>query len=215
MSSLRRLLIVGASLSSTLAACLVAFDTGPRREDDPPGDAASADSPSPPQPVDEAGTFAFDDERNWEEHALDGTFAGATFDGRYVYFAPRGHSTLWRYDTTAGFDDTAAWTSVVLPGGDAAASSIVGTAFAGGHVYLAPMMPSAVALRYDVSAPFSTTSWQESANLATVAPSIAKESSFASVVPFRGAIYFLPTSVPGLVGTIRRSRSATERAGRC
>lgn len=193
----RLFLALGVGLAPVVGACVVGFDSGPRETDllDAGFEAATlADVVTIPTDAAEASveaaaptTFAFDDENNWEDHELAGTFAGAAFDGRYVYFVPRGQLTLWRYDTTAGFNDASAWASVTLPAG--ASSGYAGAAFAGGYVYLAPSAPNLSVLRYPVAAPFAAASWELFALDGFVDKALSPD--FLGVAAYGGGIYFI------------------------
>jgi hypothetical protein len=89
----------------------------------------------------------FDDRSSWSTFDLApaGDYAGATFDGRFVYFAPNSRntplgSTVARYDTNAPFDASTSWelfdTQAVGP--LARASGYFGTIAIGDFVYFAP-----------------------------------------------------------------------------
>lgn len=68
-----------------------------------------------------------------------GLFQGASFDGRFVYFAPNGtinsqpNRWLGRYDTTKSFDQDGAWLTF-----DTKLGPFTSTAFDGRFVYFAP-----------------------------------------------------------------------------
>jgi hypothetical protein len=142
--------------------------------------------------------FAFADEQNWEDHPLAGAFAGATFDGRYIYFVPHGHFTLWRYDTTAPFDAAASWTSVVLPSVDGGQGGFTGAAFYEGYIYLAPATPNTLALRYPADGPFSIAPWEgfDFTDLMAVG---AKSADFIGVSHYKNKLYFIPHASRTLV----------------
>lgn len=173
-SSFRIFLVLAAGAAVALSACALDWESDIQSQ---PGDGGAEDdvlaageggSDGAGDASRPATWFAFDDAKNWEERTLAGGFAGAAFDGRYVYFAPRGHLMLSRYDTTRGFDDAAAWEQVELPGsgasaadGGASESGFVGAACdRAGNVYLAPAFPSPLALRYSPADAFATKAWQ-------------------------------------------------------
>jgi hypothetical protein len=81
-------------------------------------------------------------------------FAGAAFDGRYLYFAPNSYSTLVRFDTTKSFTDTAAWTAFDVTKVSAGATGFFGAIFDGRYVYLVPNAGTVV-LRFDAKTPAS------------------------------------------------------------
>jgi hypothetical protein len=63
-------------------------------------------------------------------------FKGATFDGRYVYYAPGDASSVLRYDTQAGFNSASAWTTFPTWTVGAYSDGFRGAAFDGRYVYL-------------------------------------------------------------------------------
>jgi hypothetical protein len=102
-------------------------------------------------------------------------FAGAVFDGRYVYFVPGANpltqdagSIVLRYDTTAVFDVPGSWSSFDVGGVNSGAKGFEGATFDGRYVYLTPYNDTnfntqgytGVSARYDTHADFGTaTSW--------------------------------------------------------
>jgi hypothetical protein len=121
--------------------------------------------------------------------------SGGTFDGRYVYFAPSGPGSIFRYDTTAAFDATASWSAFdpSKQGGDAAAysDSYAGAIFDGQYVYFVPGDTVPAFLRYDTKAPFTSEgSW----TLMTLTPANAGGYSGGA---FDGRyVYFAPFDTP-------------------
>jgi hypothetical protein len=102
---------------------------------------------------------------------LDGNargFLGATFDGRYMYFAPNVHvatigGLVTRYDTQAPFTSSSAWSTFSTSTLTGTANEFFGATFDGRYVYLVPNTGGTpcVALRYDTHADFGTkASWQ-------------------------------------------------------
>jgi hypothetical protein len=81
------------------------------------------------------------------------SFAGAVFDGRYVYLAPNGPSGVAaRYDTTGSFSAAASWATFATLG------SRVGAGFDGRYVYFAPY--GTAAARFDTLGSFGiSSSW--------------------------------------------------------
>jgi hypothetical protein len=65
-----------------------------------------------------------------------GRYAGGTFDGRYVYFAPFDPGVVVRVDTTAPFTASSSWG--VFDTKTMGGASYAGAAFDGQYVYLAP-----------------------------------------------------------------------------
>jgi hypothetical protein len=90
-------------------------------------------------------------------------FGSMAFDGRYVYFVPLFNGTaldggyiydgiLARYDTTAGFTDTAAWSTFDLTTVSPDAVGFGGAGFDGQYVYLVSGWTSTFA-RFDAKEP--------------------------------------------------------------
>ncbi len=81
-------------------------------------------------------------------------FAGATFDGRFVYLVPStpGFGVAARYDTLSTFASDCAWSTVDLTQLDPAASFYFGAVFDGQYVYFVPRGTALVA-RFDAKAP--------------------------------------------------------------
>ena len=66
-------------------------------------------------------------------------FAGATFDGRYLYLAPTNtNSNIARYDTQAPFGSASSWSTFDTATVGANRGYFFGTAYDGRHVYLLP-----------------------------------------------------------------------------
>ncbi len=92
-------------------------------------------------------------------------FAGATFDGRYVYLVPLDDGSpdglVARFDTTGDFGDAASWSTFDATTLDPNAAFYQGGLFDGRYVYLSPASPtSGVVARYDSFASFgAATSW--------------------------------------------------------
>ena len=92
-------------------------------------------------------------------------FYGGGFDGRYLYFVPHHngayHGLVARYDTTAGFDSAAAWSTFDMAGAHPNAKGYIGAGFDGRYMYFVPYgAGNALMARYDTSVAFaSTASW--------------------------------------------------------
>jgi hypothetical protein len=70
-------------------------------------------------------------------------YAGAAFDGRFVYFVPTGSgfATVARYDTRSTFEADCAWSTLDLKAlamGDGGPQNFFGAVFDGQYVYLVP-----------------------------------------------------------------------------
>lgn len=105
-------------------------------------------------------------------------FAGAAFDGRHLYLAPRygAAGVVARYDTTAPFGAVGSWATFTMTSFDASANGYVGAVFDGRYVYFVPYNDSAnayhgVLARYDTTASFGATSAWSKFDLATVSAS--------------------------------------------
>jgi len=127
-------------------------------------------------------------------------FSGATFDGRYVYFAPRSgeagsfFTVVARFDTQGTFADVSAWsafdTSPLNPDPSVYAWEYDGAVFDGRYVTFVPTNGSRL-LRYDTESEFlATTSWT-SVDVVSVAP--ASYGDFAGAVFDGQRIYFVST----------------------
>ncbi len=89
-------------------------------------------------------------------------FAGACFDGRYVYYvpffsgAPQGQIT--RYDTTLAFNNAASYAVFDTTTVNANSAGFAGAVFDGRYIYLVPQLPTGVngqITRYDTTLPFN------------------------------------------------------------
>ena len=83
-------------------------------------------------------------------------YSGAGFDGRYIYFVPRGTSVLVRYDTFSTFTAPCAWTAFDLTAVGVPASApdyYEGAVFDGQYLYLVPNGRQVPALRFDARTP--------------------------------------------------------------
>lgn len=77
------------------------------------------------------------------------SYAGATFDGRFVYFAPSqpGFGVVARYDILSSFTSSCAWTTYDVSKPDAIASDFFGAIYDGRYLYLVPH--ETVLVRFD------------------------------------------------------------------
>lgn len=124
-------------------------------------------------------TGDFDSPSNWQAYDAGQSggmttvgYKGATFDGRYVYYAPfrdaaERHGRVLRYDSEGAFDSPDSWAAYDASGtGGLSSIGYVGAEFdQKRYVYFVPYMNAdtayhGVALRYDTLSPFdSAVSW--------------------------------------------------------
>jgi hypothetical protein len=133
-------------------------------------------------------------------------FAGGTFDGRYLYLAPRHGlgNVVARYDTQAAFGDKASWSSFTTTTADPAASGFVGATYDGRYVYFVPYNNAAnvyhgVVTRYDTQGTFTDkTAWLTYDTAAQVA---AGAKGFYGGVFDGRYLYFVPWITSGTPST--------------
>ncbi len=99
----------------------------------------------------------YDVTRQFAADAATPDFAGAAFDGRFVYFVPAGSgfTSLTRYDTSSTFGADCAWSTLDLARispGDAGPGTYVGAVFDGQFLYLVPAGVFPV-LRFEAKTP--------------------------------------------------------------
>jgi hypothetical protein len=125
---------------------------------------------------------------------------GATFDGRYAYFAPQAGGVVFRFDTTKKLDDSGAWDRFDTHVAEAPEGvSFAGAAFDGRYVYLAPY--ATVIFRYDTQAPFgepaSWTTFDASAVGGQTFSGVIFDGRYLVFVPLEGAHVFLRYDTQG------------------
>lgn len=88
-------------------------------------------------------------------------FAGAVFDGRYVYLVPYNGSHVARFDSQRPFGDAASWSLFDLSTlGAGSPASLVGGTFDGRYVYMTPFSDTPTAFAFDTHASFADpSSW--------------------------------------------------------
>jgi hypothetical protein len=97
-------------------------------------------------------------------------FAGAAFDGRYLYLVPSNNvpsvadGIVARYDTTAAFASSSSWATFDVSTVNPSAKGFLGAAFDGRYLYLVPYWDGSfvhgIITRYDTQAAFSSgASW--------------------------------------------------------
>jgi hypothetical protein len=121
-------------------------------------------------------TAAFDSQSSWQGFGISaafpttGAFAGATFDGRYLYLVPTVNGVTARFDTHGTFGSPTSWSIFDLQTVNAQLVGLSGGLFDGRYVYYVPdinfagsdgaTVAAGVMVRYDTMAPFATgTSW--------------------------------------------------------
>ena len=121
-------------------------------------------------------------------------YAGAAFDGRYVYLVPEdsisGNGWVTRYDTQAGFTAAASWSLFSTRTVDRNAYGFNGAVFDGRYLYLVPSMERLLA-RYDTQAVFDAASSWSTFDLYDVG---GKDGQFAGGVFDGRYVYLVPFS---------------------
>lgn len=173
-------------------------------------------------PFNSTGTFVrYDTQRDflsndsWEyvrvtevvEDNVNTSFAGAAFDGRYIYFAPIFSGNVVRFDTHGDFLSKENWTKFGfynLEGGGELQGS-VGPAFDGRYVYFPPMYGllgrSGRFMIYDTYQDFHSIDSWNTIDLAEVDPQFK---GFEGAVFDGQSIYFLPMNFEDSHGKILR-----------
>ena len=127
--------------------------------------------------------------------SVSGSFQGATFDGRYVYFAPANGSSATRYDAQAAFDADSSWTTTDFAAGNAQALDYAGAVFDGRYVYFIPALHAVVA-RLDTQLDFaSTAAWSQFDTTGLA----ANAGNFAGATFDGRYLYVIPSDGPVLV----------------
>jgi hypothetical protein len=122
---------------------------------------------------------------------------GATFDGRFLYFAP-GQGLAAQYDTRSPFTANASWATFDLGG----TSSYAGAAFDGRYVYFIPHANpaihgsnSSVVARYDTLAQFRTGASWATFDLAAIS---AGAKDFVGSAFDGRYLYLVPAAIDGV-----------------
>jgi hypothetical protein len=155
--------------------------------------ATSSWTPYNPAAMDDAGVYS--DE-----------YAGAVFDGRYVYFIPADLSPAFlRYDSHADFTSASSWTQFTLT--QASAGGYAGGVFDGRYIYFAPMYDSnddtsGVVARYDTTGSFrdEATAWAyfDTTTVSTNA------GGFAGAIFDGQYVYFVPNAPDTVTAVLAR-----------
>ena len=145
-------------------------------------------------PYDDAGAWRSFDLRSLNPKAK--AFAGGSFDGRYVYFAPFYQNgaqtgTVARLDTQGAFDAATSWTTFdlapVVPG----PTIYCGSVFDGRFLWLVPNRDGRVA-RLDTTRPFGDAASWSSFDMMTIHP---KGLVFQGAVFDGEFVYFVPAQL--------------------
>jgi hypothetical protein len=131
----------------------------------------------------------FDEATSWSDFdvtrvATDlGSYQSGLFDGRYVYFLPTSSvgAAVLRFDTHGGFESPASWTFFAVPGAEPGAEAF-GGAFDGRYIYVFAA-GDGTAVRYDTTAPFTTSSSWETMGVPGQAAGAAFDGRYVYVVP--------------------------------
>ena len=164
-----------------------ATDAGSDAAADAPIDAPTDSPPDADVKYNDLGNQA-----NWLGYDLTGVdssalqgYAGGTFDGRYVYYAPT-NTTLLRYDTQSNaFATKGSWETFTAA---AVQGTYLGAVFDGRYVYFVPSTRGEKALRYDTTLPFASASSYASFDLTQV----TAPSAFAGATFDGRYVYFAP-----------------------
>jgi hypothetical protein len=113
-------------------------------------------------------------------------FAGAVFDGRFLYLVPSGGGLVVRYDSQASFDDVSSWSEFDTTTVNAGAEDYVGGTFDGRYVYFAPYHNHAdsdgIVAQVDTMGDFEAASSWATFDVAPISPD-------AVATGFRGAVF--------------------------
>ncbi len=127
-------------------------------------------------------------------------FAGAAFDGRYVYFAPIEGGGVARLDTTGQFSSATAWATYDLPN-PGNGTSYQGAVFDGHYVYLVPDGTGVPVARYDTTAPFTAAASWTSFDPAQLDPNAI---NFAGATFDGRYVYLAPNALSSSAGLLAR-----------
>lgn len=122
--------------------------------------------------------------------------SGATFDGRYVYFAPgTDESGAFRFDTSGAFTSPSSWETFSLETLDPGSKGYRGAAFRDPYVYFVPSFNFAITdhgnvVRFEKSKSFSAASSWEHTDVTASLGVGARGFSGAVVTP--GALFLVP-----------------------
>lgn len=116
------------------------------------------------------------------------SFAGAAYDGRYVYYAPYDGTFFARYDTTRGFTASNAYSFSNTGGFNNASGQYLSATAYNGYVYYAPYK-SGVITRYNTARGFGNSAAWEFVDLSALNPALV---GFSQGVVVGNYMYFIP-----------------------
>ena len=125
---------------------------------------------------------------------LDSVYAGASFDGRYVYYVPRNSDTFVRFDTQGVFTTAGDWDRMNMStaqGGAELNAAYVGTSFDGRYIYFVPLN-SDTFLRFDTQGVFTTAGDWSQMNMSTAQGGAELETAYLDASFDGRYIYFVP-----------------------
>jgi len=126
--------------------------------------------------------------------ALDSAYAGATFDGRYVYFAPHSSDTFVRFDTQGTFTTAGDWTQMSMSTAQGAAAldtAYIGATFDGRYVYFVPNN-SVTFVRFDTQGTFTTAGDWSQMSMSTAQGAAALDSAYIGATFDGRYVYYAP-----------------------
>jgi len=127
----------------------------------------------------------------------DVAYQSCTFDGQYVYYAPRSSETFIRFDTTASFTAVASWQQISQSSASGFAAqtteAYASATFDGRYVYYCAVN-SDTFLRYDTTRSFTgITSW-ERIGMNSATGSAVGDSAFNGCTCDGKFVYFMPSN---------------------
>jgi hypothetical protein len=141
-----------------------------------------------------------------------GDYMGGTFDGKYVYFAPRGNGFVTRYDISLSFTSYSAWQGYDVSLLDPKATGFRGAVYDGRYVYFVPGPggDQGMVVRFDTQGTFaSSAAWSAFDTTTLPVGASLPAGGFAGGV-FDGRYFYLvpsqygPTSDAAWVGRVAR-----------
>ena len=136
------------------------------------------------------------DAANFTQFASATNFNGGVYDNkRYVYFCPNNNSSLFRYDTTKLFSDSASYDIFDMSSINIDCGWYSTCVFDGHYIYFIPHKNHSGALlnglltRYDISKPFHNIASYQTFDLSTVN---ANTVCYDNAIFEQGYIYFIP-----------------------